>query len=126
MEADPALDVVFATKISRQDPSWFRLGRAGYRAAQFLVNAGHVVPSGAGAFCVMRPHIARRAADVALTDVNLAAILTAMRLRTATVPFARAARAHGESRVGPVGLAREALGSLMVLSPMGRRWVTRG
>jgi len=119
------LDVVFATKSSRRDPLWFRLGRQGYRTAQFVVNAGNVVPSGAGAYCVMRRPLARRAAEVRLDNVNLAAVLTAMRPRATTVPFARAARADGDSRVGPLGLAKEALGSLLVLSPLGRRWLPR-
>lgn len=119
----PGTDVVFAVKSRRDDPLWFRVGRHGYRLAQFVVNAGNVVPSGAGAFCVMHRPVAQQAASVELDSVNLAAVLTAMRVTATTVPFERAARADGDSRMGLAGLAREALGSLLLLSVVGRRWL---
>lgn len=121
--AAPDADVAFATRERRDDPLWFRAGRRGYRALQFAVAAGHTVPPRTGSFCAMRAPVARRAAAVSLPDANLAAVLTALRVRHVTVPCERSARADGSSRVGLAGLSREALGSLLLLSPLGRRWL---
>jgi glycosyltransferase involved in cell wall biosynthesis len=119
-------DVVFAARKGRVDPLWLRGGRQGYRLLQYAVNAGNVVPSGVGSYCVMRPEVARRAASVDLPDANLAAVLTALRVSANTYQVERSPRAAGESRVGPVGLVREALGSLWLLSPLGRRSLRDG
>lgn len=114
-------DVIFATKSRRIDPLWFRVGRRGYQTLQGWVNAGNQVPSGAGSYCVMRAAVAQRAAAVDIPHANLAAVLTALRVPRGTVPFARSARVDGASRVGPIGLTKEALGSLWLMSPLGRR-----
>lgn len=113
---------VFAVKTRRNDPAWFRVGVAGYRILQAAL--GSRIPRGAGSYSLLSAELAARLARLDLTDVNLAAAVTALRVRTASVPYERNARVHGVSRVGPAGLAREALGSLWLLSPPGRRYVT--
>lgn len=112
---------VFAVKSRRTDPAWFRAGVAGYRALQRLVGAQ--IPRGAGSYSLLPGVVAARLARLDLSDANLAAAVVALGVRTRTVPFARSARVDGRSRVGPAGLAREALGSLWLLSPPGRRYV---
>lgn len=115
--------VVFATKRIRHDPAWFRAGRRGYALGLALLGAR--IPSGAGSFCALPGALARRAARVPLRDANLAPTLIALGAEVATHPYDRGARVDGGSRVGPAGLAREALGSWFLLSPVGRLWLAR-
>ncbi len=119
-DGDP-WSVVFATKTRREDPAWFRAGVAGYRVLQGIL--GGQIPRGAGSYCLLSGGVAARLARLDLPDANLAAAAVALGVRTRTVPFERAARGDGRSRVGPAGLVREALGSLWLLSPWGRRWI---
>lgn len=119
----PGLDVVYAVKARRDDPTWFLAGRLGYRAALRALRVD--LPSGAGSYCAMTGGMARRVAGFPLRDANLAAILASLGARCATVPYDKEARRDGPSRVGPVGLAREALGSLWLVSPVGRVWLRR-
>jgi len=116
-------DVVFATKARRIEPMWFEVGRRGYRLLQFTVNAGNVMPSGAGSYCAMHAAVAAKVATIEMKRLNLAAALIALRVPFETLHYNRDARPDGGSRVGPIGLAREALGSLLLLSPLGRRWL---
>jgi len=111
LRAEPDLDVVFATKRSRDDPWWFLLGRAAYAALLALPGA-RAVPPGAGAFCVMRQRVAQTVAALDLPDANLAPVLIALGVRYGTVDYAKAARYDGVSRVGPLGLIAEAVPSL--------------
>lgn len=117
----PAASVAFAVRTGQVDPLWMRVGRRGYRALQHVLNDGNVVPSGAGSYCVMQAEVARQAAAVDLSDANLAAVLTALRVPVTTIHVERAPRAHGTSRVGLRGLTREAIGSLWLLATLGRR-----
>lgn len=118
-EAPPAIDVVFATKVSRRDPAWFLVGRAGFELLQ-RVAAVSAVPTGVGSYCVMRRDLAQRAARAALRDANLASVLVALGARCSAVPYDRAERYDGVSRVGAIGLAREALGSLLLTGALTR------
>lgn len=126
--ATPPLDVVFAVKTSREDPLWFRVGRAGYRALALL--GGGAPPSGAGSYCVMGAELAARVSAVDARHANLAPVVMALlsgRGRIATVEYAKAARRAGDtSRVGLLGLVREALGSLRVSGALRRLGLTFG
>lgn len=112
-------DVVFAVKTSRDDPAWFRAGRAVYGLLARLPGT-RAVPAGAGAYCVMRRPWAKRVAALQVPDANLAAVLIALGARVHTVPYEKVARYDGASRVGPLGLAREALGSLLLTGALAR------
>lgn len=105
------LDVVFATKASRDDPAWFRLGRLGYSVLLALPGS-RAVPPGAGAYCVMRSSIAHRLAELNLRHGNLSALLVALGVRFDVIHYDKVARYDGESRIGAIGLAREAVASL--------------
>lgn len=107
------VQLVFACKTRRHDPLWFRLGSAGFHLAQRLLSR-HRAPRGAGSYCVMDRDLARRAARIGVRDANLSALLVALGPTLAAVPYQKAARYDGASRVGPLGLAREAMGSLML------------
>jgi len=111
--------VVFGVKSSVGGPAWFRIGRYGYHAIQRALPSQ--IPAGAGSYCAMSLSMARRVADVPVRDANLAAVLVALGARPKTVPYEKATRYDERSRVGPVGLAREALGSLLLLTRWGRR-----
>ena len=112
---------VFAVKMCRRDPAWFRMGVLGYTAMQAVLGAR--IPRGAGSYSVLPGPVAARLARLDISDANLAAAVVALGVPTRTVPYARDARVQGSSRVGPAGLVREALGSLWLLSPPGRRHV---
>ncbi len=115
----PGVDVVFAVKVRRVDPAWFVLGRVGYRALARLGSGAP--PSGSGSYCALGAELARRAADTPIRDANLAALLAALGARRwRTVPYDKGARYDGRSRVGAIGLAREALGSLLLLGALER------
>lgn len=111
LRATPDADVAFAAKTRRDDPLWFRVGRAAYGALQALPGA-RAVPPGVGAYCAMRRRLAQRAARVPLPDGNLAPLLVALGAVYTLVPYEKVARYDGRSRVGPLGLVREALPSL--------------
>ncbi len=121
-DGDPET-AVFAVKTRRDDPAWFRVGVAGYRLLQGALGAQ--IPRGAGSYSLLPRAVAARLSRLDLPDANLAAAVAALGVRTRGVPFERAARVDGRSRVGPAGLAREALGSLWLLSPPGRRYVAK-
>ena len=113
LHADPDLDVVFATKASRDDPLWFRLGRAAYHLLASVPGAPPL-PKGAGAYCAMRQATAKRVSLVRTDHANLAAVLVALGARSASVPYAKQARYDATSRVGIFGLVREAWGSMVL------------
>ena len=114
-------DVAFAVKTSRVDPSWFRVGRWGYR---LLARLGRgVPPSGAGSYCVMSRKLAMQIAESPLRSANLSAVIVSLaegRATWRTVDYAKAERYDGRSRVGPVGLVKEALGSLRATGALSR------
>ena len=114
-------DVVFAVKTSRVDPLWFRVGRWGYR---LLARLGRgVPPSGAGSYCVMSRDLAARVAASPMRSANLSAVIVSIaegRATWRTLDYAKAERYDGRSRVGPLGLVREALGSLRVTGALPR------
>ncbi len=105
--------VVFAVKTSRDDPAWFRIGRGIYGLLMRLPGV-HAPPAGSGAYCAMSRDLADRAAAIQLTHGNLSTVLVALEPRCATLPYDKEARYDGASRVRPVGLAREALASLLL------------
>lgn len=106
-------DAVFAVKRSRVDAAWLRVGVAGYR----LLQRGFAAcppPSGAGSYVLMRAAVARRLASLDAGQANLAPLVAAIAPRIETVPYAKAARYDGQSRVGALGLVREAWGALVL------------
>jgi dolichol-phosphate mannosyltransferase len=109
--ADPAVAAVFAVKASRRDALWMRLGVVGYR--WILRGLGSSAPpAGAGAFCVLGPALAARLVALPPQQANLAPLVAALADGPlATVPYDKAERYDGPSRVGVLGLAREAWGS---------------
>lgn len=110
------VDVVFAVKHGRSDALAVRLGAASLRAVERHV-LGLRLPRGAGAFCAMT----RPVRDALLArrghwprSANLATLLGVLQLRTAAITYHKAERRHGQSKLGLLGLVREALGSLQV------------
>ena len=106
-------DAVFAVKRSRQDAAWLRVGVAGYRWLQRCF-AASPPPTGAGSFVLMQAPVARRLASLDAGQANLAPLVAAIAERSSLVPYAKAARYDGVSRVGAVGLVREAWGALVL------------
>lgn len=113
------LDVVFALKSQREDPGWFLVGRAVFALLQRGFS-GRPPPDGAGSYCVMARPLAHRVASLEVDHVNLATVLAALSDRHASVSYAKAARYDETSRVGPMGLAREAFGSLLLTGALPR------
>lgn len=119
VEADGETDCVFAVKAKRQDPLWFRLGRYGYHAVQRVMLRDRV-PSGAGSYCAMSARLAARVGRLPAQRSNLSAVVAALGARTRTVPYEKARRYDDQSRVGVIGLAREALASLLLTGAIQR------
>lgn len=115
----PEAEVVFAVKRSRDDALWMRGACGALRALLAVVSAANAV-GGAGSFCLMRRSVVDRAIAVPIKTANLAAVLASLHPVSATVNYHKAARAHGESRVGLWGLIREGLGSLAVTGSLRR------
>ena len=121
----PQPSAVFAVKSGRDDPTWFMLSVAAFNQAQAVLG-GTPSPRGAGAFCLIPGTLACRVARAQVGQANLAPLLMAVLARdgtaadVATVSYRKAARYDGAGRVGPVGLAREALGSLAISGALGR------
>lgn len=111
--AGTATDCVLAVKARRHDPLWFRAGRFVYHALQRTMSRVRV-PSGAGSYCAMSASLAARIGRLPAQRSNLAAVVAAMNVRTLTVPYVKAKRYDEQSRVGLVGLIREALSSLLL------------
>ncbi|MCO4763380.1 MAG: glycosyltransferase [Myxococcales bacterium] len=116
--------LVFATKSKRDDPAWFIAGRTTLGLAQRLLGATPP-PRGAGSFCLIPRRLARRVAQVDIEHANLAPLLMALVAAEdagsslAVVRYVKAARYDDKSRVGPVGLVREAAGSMMLSGAAG-------
>lgn len=115
----PKTDAIFAVKVARKDPAWFLLGRAMFAGIQRLLS-GPVPPRGAGSYVLMTAELAAQVALVDLADANLAPVLAVLGARTATLPYVKAGRYDGTSRVGALGLVREAMGSLALTGALAR------
>ena len=114
-------ELAFAVKTQREDPLWFLIGRAGYRALAALGRG--TPPSGAGSYCVMQASLAKRIAASPYSAANLSSVAVSFarsRGPWPTVGYAKAARYDGRSRVGLSGLVAEALGSLRVTGALSR------
>lgn len=122
-QAPEDVDAVFAVKVRRRDPIWFRAGRLGYHLLQRAF-ASTVMPSGAGSFTAMRAALARRIGRLPSQRSNLAAVIGALAPRTLTTPYEKAERYDGRSRVGVAGLAQEAFASLVLTGGLERLWLT--
>lgn len=119
LKAHPEIEVVFAVKSRRDDPPWMKAGQAVFHGLQNRL-ARTPFPPGAGSYCLMRREIAQRVGGLAVNEANLAAVLTAMEVRGASVTYEKQSRQHGTSRVGPVRLAREAIESLALTGALER------
>ena len=115
---DPDTPVVFAVKRSRKDVWWFTVGNTLYRLA--VRAGGVVVPPGAGTYCLMHRDIAGDIAKMHIQQVNLSALISALGCRHGLVEYDKAARYDGVSRVGLLGLVREALSSLAITGALSR------
>lgn len=122
LDGTPGVDAVFAVKRSRQDAAWFVAARAVYGLLSRLPGT-RPIPRGAGSYVALRAPLARRIAATSVGSANLAALVVALGARTATVEYDKAARVDGESRVGVVGLVKEALGSLLLTGTLS--WLCR-
>ncbi|MCB9740424.1 MAG: glycosyltransferase [Deltaproteobacteria bacterium] len=108
--AAPEHELHFAVKQQRDDPAWMRAGAALYRTALGWLGS-RPPPPGAGSYCVMDRALAERLIRLHPGQANIAPLCAALTNRWATVPYDKAARYDGASRVGALGLAREAWGS---------------
>lgn len=108
-----------AVKSVRDDPAWLRLGAALFHLLQATLVRGHV-PPGAGSFCVMRRVAVAQVTELPVARANLAAALAAVGVVAVAVPYRKMARYDARSRVGFVGLVREALGSLALTGALWR------
>lgn len=117
--AQSQLDIVFAVKVARHDAWPFVLARQAYMVLQRLA-ADRALPPGVGSYCMMRADLAARVTRTELVHANLAAVLQALGPRAACVHYVKQRRLHGPSRVGPVGLVREAFGSLLISGALAR------
>lgn len=120
----PGRRVTFAVKSGRDDPAWFMLGHAAFRGVQRWLGEGP--PEGSGSYCALDRDVARRVARVQLEDPNLAWVIAALGYQGDSVPYRKQRRVDGESRVGVLGLAREALSSLFLTTRVGRRSLQKG
>jgi len=105
-------DAILMVKHRRDAPAWFHLARSGYDLAQSAPGAAPL-PAGAGSYLCMRGDLARRVARVRAAEGNLAALVVGLGVRVDTLPYAKAPRLDGDSRVGGIGLFREGLYSLV-------------
>lgn len=105
-------DAVLMVKHRRDAPAWFHAARTGYDLLQAVPGA-QALPTGAGSYLCMRGELARRVARVRASEGNLAALVVGLGARVTTLPYAKAPRLDGDSRVGGVGLFREGLFSLV-------------
>jgi dolichol-phosphate mannosyltransferase len=121
--ADVTVLAVLAVKSRRDDPMLFMLGQFVFHRLQHALSRV-AVPSGAGAYCLMRRAIAERVARAECGRANLGAVVavavSAIGGRLATVPYDKAARYDGRGHVGWVGLVAEALESLTITGALPR------
>lgn len=120
LRADASLDAVLMTKGGRDAPAWFHVGRAAYDRLQ-RPPGGARFPAGAGSYLALRGPLARQIAQLRVADGNLAAVVVGLGARVGTLPYAKAPREHGDSRVGGWGLLREGAHSL-VLTGAAATW----
>ena len=113
LRANPQLDVVFAQKLSREDPLWVKAGAWLYRRLQRLL-CGARWPGAVGSFTAMHAALAGEVAGVDMAHANLAAVIVSLHARFDALGYHRDPRRNGESRVGLWGLVCEAWGSLRV------------
>jgi dolichol-phosphate mannosyltransferase len=106
----PGADVAFAVKVARDDGLAMRVASRLHHAVLRLV-ARRPPPEGAGSFCAMRRAVVERVLASSSTHANLATLAAAAAGSYVTVPYRKAARYDGRSRVGLLGLVREALAS---------------
>lgn len=111
-------DVIYGVKHHREDSLVFRIGRACFGLLAAL--GEHRLPAGAGSYCLMRVEVARVVVGTPMTHLNLASLLAVVADRVEVVEYQKAARHDDDSRVGPVGLALEAIGSLVLTGALER------
>ncbi len=100
----------FAVKTARGESPVFLAGRWLYGVLSSI--AVWRLPAGSGAYCAMSGDLARRIPGVPSNHANLAPFVAAVSDRLFIVPYEKAARYDGASRVGLIGLALEALATL--------------
>jgi len=107
------VDVVWATKSSRDEGPLFKIARA---AIDLVLTLPGVLapPAAAGSYMAMRAHIAAAASQVPDRNQNLAAVVAQLRPRSRVVHYHKAQRYDENSRIGAVGLIAEAWGTLRI------------
>jgi len=110
---------VYAIKTSRREGLLFRVAQAMFHGIQGAL-ARAPIPSGASSYCLVDRDLAARLAGVPLGSGNVAAVVAALGVRGATLPYTKAARRDGPSRLGLVGHVREAVAALALTGAMAR------
>ncbi len=114
---------VYAIKTSRREGLLFRAAQAVFHGIQGTL-ARAPIPSGASSYCLLDRDLAARLAVMPLGSGNVAAVVAALGVRGATLPYAKAARRDGPSRLGLAGHVREAVAALALTGAMARLgWV---
>ncbi len=111
LTASPRLLAAFAVKHARDDGRWRELA-SDLHGAVLRRLLERAPPPGAGSYCAFRRDVARAVLAVERPTGNLAALVAAAAAGdVAVVTYRKAARRAGSSKVGLVGLAREAIGT---------------
>lgn len=118
-------DVVFAVKTQRVEIWWFQIGQWFFHRIQSFLGSGSR-PSGAGSYCLMRGEIAKNSTVITQKHLNLASILALQRLVWKAVSYTKSVRYDGSSRVGFIGLCKEAIGSMSLSGALHRILFTCG
>ena len=108
-----ALDVVFARRTGRYSSLGRRMTSTAYRTAVVLLSG---LPRGAGLYALVRGQQIRYLLDCPGGPRTLLALLARARLRSTSVPIARARRVHGESAYSSRRRLAKALASLRELA----------
>jgi glycosyltransferase involved in cell wall biosynthesis len=119
LAARPDLDVAYAVKSDRHEAPAARAAFAAYHLLQRACGE-FALPPGAGSYCAFRAPFGEALRALPTGRANLATLLAARRPRFVAVPYVKAARPDGDSRVGMAGLLREAADSLATTRALGR------
>ena len=125
LRARPDCDAVFAVKTSRDASLAGRAVFGAYHLAQ-RVFGDAATPTDAGSYCAFRAPVREALLREPSSNANLAVLLGRQRVRWDVVGYHKHERAVGDSRVGAVGLLREAVDSLAATGALSRMALTLG